>query len=332
MNLTKEEYKTIVDQSQILIWRSNTETLCDYFNSAWLKFTGRTIEQELGNGWAEGVHPDDFDRCLKIYLSHFEKRKIFEMEYRLRRYDGKYRWIFDRGVPFYDNDGEFKGYIGSCFDIHQSHNHQSEIKNRLEEKSILLKEVHHRVKNNLQLISSLMSLQALDVHDQLIKQMYHQTKLRINAIALVHEKLYHSENLAEVDYDEYLKSLAENLLYSTVSLPRIKLNYSCDAIKLNSDIAISLGILINEILTNAVKYGTIENDNPIIDISLKESMPYSYLLEIGDNGHGFEMNESFKTKKTLGLSLINELTKQLHGNLKIDNTENGVKFSLQFEN
>jgi diguanylate cyclase (GGDEF)-like protein/PAS domain S-box-containing protein len=115
--LSFEEYKILVEQAPIMIWRSDTTTACDYFNERWLVFTGRAMEQEIGNGWAEGVHPDDFDRCLKIYVDAFQRREIFEMEYRLRRHDGQYRWIFDRGVPFKGPDGNFAGYIGSCIDV-----------------------------------------------------------------------------------------------------------------------------------------------------------------------------------------------------------------------
>lgn len=115
--LSSSEYQTLVEQSPILIWRSGTDMLCNYFNERWLAFTGRTMDQEIGNGWTEGVHSEDFDRCLQIYTSHFEREEIFEMEYRLKRHDGEYRWIFDRGVPFYP-DGVFAGYIGSCIDVH----------------------------------------------------------------------------------------------------------------------------------------------------------------------------------------------------------------------
>jgi PAS domain S-box-containing protein len=117
MQLSFIEYQNLVEQAPIMIWRAGTDKLCDYFNDRWLSFTGKSMEQEIGNGWAEGVHPEDFDRCVRYYIENFDARRIFEMEYRLRRNDGAYRWIFDRGVPFYDKEGAFLGYIGSCIDI-----------------------------------------------------------------------------------------------------------------------------------------------------------------------------------------------------------------------
>jgi PAS domain S-box-containing protein len=115
--LTPTEYRLLIEHSPVMVWRSGLDAHCDYFNATWLAFTGRTLEQEMGDGWAEGVHPDDFDACVAYYLDHFHRREPFEMEYRLRRHDGEYRWIFDRGVPFTDDAGAFAGYIGSCVDV-----------------------------------------------------------------------------------------------------------------------------------------------------------------------------------------------------------------------
>jgi PAS domain S-box-containing protein len=100
-----------------MIWRSKTSAECDYFNDRWLQFRGRSMEQEYGNQWAEGVHPGDFHRCLSTYLEAFGKREPFEMEYRLKRHDGEYRWILDKGAPFFTESNEFQGFIGSCIDV-----------------------------------------------------------------------------------------------------------------------------------------------------------------------------------------------------------------------
>jgi PAS domain S-box-containing protein len=114
---SEQRFRRVADSAPVLIWMSGTEKLCTFFNQGWLNFTGRTLEQEMGNGWASGVHPEDFERCLAIYSGAFDARREFEMEYRLRRFDGKYRWIVDYGVPRFESDATFCGYIGTCVDI-----------------------------------------------------------------------------------------------------------------------------------------------------------------------------------------------------------------------
>ncbi|MDP4030409.1 MAG: PAS domain S-box protein, partial [Gallionella sp.] len=111
------QYRTLADSSQALIWTSGTDKLCNYFNKTWIDFTGRTLEQELGNGWSEGIHPDDYQRCLEVYVSAFGRREKFSVDYRLRHHSGKYRWIKFDGSPRYDSEGVFIGYIGHCLDI-----------------------------------------------------------------------------------------------------------------------------------------------------------------------------------------------------------------------
>ena len=114
---SEERFRLMADFAPVLIWMSGPDNLCTYFNKRWLDFTGRSLDQERGNGWAEGVHPDDLQRCLDTYTQAFERREEFRMEYRLRRHDGEYRWIFGIGVPRFNQDGSFAGYIGSCVDV-----------------------------------------------------------------------------------------------------------------------------------------------------------------------------------------------------------------------
>jgi len=110
-------FRTLADSGQALIWTSGIDKKCNYFNQPWLRFTGRSLEQEMGNGWAKGVHPDDLQQCFDIYVGAFDRREKFSMEYRVRNVSGEYRWILDDGTPRYDSNGEFIGYIGHCLDI-----------------------------------------------------------------------------------------------------------------------------------------------------------------------------------------------------------------------
>ncbi|MBI5617214.1 MAG: EAL domain-containing protein [Gammaproteobacteria bacterium] len=113
---SEQRFKIMADSAPVLIWVADTDKRCIWFNQPWHEFTGRTIDEEFGDGWAEGVHADDLERCFATFVEHFDRREPFHMEYRLRRHDGEYRWIHDNGVPRFEN-GEFRGYIGSCIDI-----------------------------------------------------------------------------------------------------------------------------------------------------------------------------------------------------------------------
>jgi PAS domain S-box-containing protein len=123
----------VMDAAPVMIWVSDNDKRCVWFNRPWLAFTGRAMSQEVGNGWAEGVHPADFDDCLRIYNSCFDGRLSFRMQYRLRRNDGAYHWIDDIGIPRFARDGTFLGYIGSCVDIHEQREAQAEQLRRLVE-------------------------------------------------------------------------------------------------------------------------------------------------------------------------------------------------------
>jgi PAS domain S-box-containing protein len=141
-------FRLTADAAPVMIWISGIDKLCTWFNKPWLEFVGRAMEQELGNGWSENVHPGDFDRCLKTYVDAFDARQTFSMEYRLRRHDGEYRWVLDNGIPLWEPAGKFAGYIGTCIDI-------TERKQIEDHKSMLIAELDHRVKNTLACVAAI---------------------------------------------------------------------------------------------------------------------------------------------------------------------------------
>jgi PAS domain S-box-containing protein len=139
---SEERFRVVADAAPVLIWMAGVDKLCTFFNKPWLEFTGRSIEQELGNGWAEGVHPDDLQKCLEIYTQAFDARQPFVMQYRLRRNDGEYRWLSDQGVARHTAQGGFAGYIGSCVDVTELMR-QEEALREFEERVVLAAQAAH---------------------------------------------------------------------------------------------------------------------------------------------------------------------------------------------
>ena len=146
---TESRFKNMADAAPVLLWMSRSDGLCTFFNQTWLDFTGRSLDEEWGVGWAEGVHFEDFQRCMDTYIDAFNDRQVFEMEYRLRRHDGVYRWILDRGTPRYLPDGTFAGYIGSCADITERKQLEVELRKAVKVREEFLSMASHELRTPL---------------------------------------------------------------------------------------------------------------------------------------------------------------------------------------
>ena len=215
---------------------------------------------------------------------------------------------------------------------HNLYRTKMEIEERIHEKDTLLKEVHHRVKNNLQTVSSLLSLQSRGIKDEKVKNLIKSSQNRVISMAMVHEMLYMREDLSKIDYKSYVEELSEYLVKSVKGADsNVKVNINIPQIELGIDTAIPLGLLINEALTNALKYGIKGNDQGEIHIDLEKTGDKDYVLNIGDNGVGFSEEVNFKNTRSLGLKLIHNLTRQLKGTIIRDFSKKGTNYIVNFK-
>lgn len=212
----------------------------------------------------------------------------------------------------------------------QKNNKELNVLNK--EKDILLKEVHHRVKNNLQIITSLLSLQALDIKDEKVNKVFKDSQYRINAMALVHEMLYQSENLSLVDYGKYIVKLVQSLVNSySDGLHEVELDFDLPELLLSIDVAIPLGIMINEMITNSMKYAFKDISDRLIYIHIKKLNHNSFELKIGDNGAGYEDTLFHGRNSSLGMKLIQNLTIQINGSIQKNNQKKGTHYLINFQ-
>lgn len=203
---------------------------------------------------------------------------------------------------------------------------------RIKEKETLLQEVHHRVKNNLQTVSSLLSLQSRGIEDQKVKNLIKSSQNRVISMAMVHEMLYMRDDLSKIEYKSYVEELSEYLVKSVKGADsKVQVNINIPQIELGIDTAIPLGLLINEALTNALKYGIKDNDEGVIHIELQKKADKNYVLNIGDNGVGFPEEVNFKNSRSLGLKLIHNLARQLKGSIKRDLSKKGTNYIIKFQ-
>ncbi|HEY8207664.1 MAG TPA: histidine kinase dimerization/phosphoacceptor domain -containing protein [Myxococcaceae bacterium] len=316
-------FRLMADHSPVMLWRSDQTSECDWFNQVWLAFRGRPLERELGKGWSEGVHPEDLKRCMKTFLDAFQGRRGFRMEYRLRRGDGEYRWVLDTGAPRFSLRGEFEGFIGSCIDItdlREAQEHarrlNAELEGRLREREVLLREVHHRVKNNLQLISSLINLQMGASGDP--AALAEEGRIRIRSMALVHEKLYESRSLEFVDFSSYVRDLVR-MVEAAIGRPgQVEVRVEADPVSLGVDQAIPCGLLLNELLTNALKHAFPGGRRGRVDVKVSRLGDRSAMVEVCDDGVGLPASLDLKAPATLGLAMVQKLSQQLRAELSVD--------------
>lgn len=292
------------------------------------------------NAYIESIlHPDDKDRVVEDYLNNLDPSSAisnYKNTYRIVL-EGKVKHIESYVIFMRNEQGKIQRIIGACLDVTERKEAEDLLISN-EEKAVLLKEIHHRVKNNLQVITSLLSLQSNFLEDSKQRKIFADSQYRINSMAIVHELLYQSDNLSKLDYQDYLQKLSQYLISSIKGADNnITLSLDVANIKLNIDTAIPLGLLINEVLTNSLKYGIKDDQKGCISIRIfqatapSQGNKPSYILEIGDDGVGYPTTINYRNSKSLGLKLIHNLTRQLEGSITKDLDKKGTNYIIAFK-
>jgi two-component system, sensor histidine kinase PdtaS len=304
----EHQFRMLADNAPVMIWRADVTKACDFLNKPWLDFSGRTMEQELGFGWAEAVHPEDYDRCMGIYTTAFDAREAFTMPYRLRRHDGEYRWLLDNGRPYHDDSGSFAGYFGSCIDI-------TDMKRALDDKDVLLREVHHRVRNNMQLISSLLEMQSTIAVVPETKATLQDAAGRVRSIALAQMQLHGAEGFSNVDLGEYLRSLV-----TAVGAMQTRIVFEVDVghIPFSLDRAVPVGLIVNELLTNSLKHAFPNRETGTVRVEGRRAVDGTVTITVSDDGVGLPSAELMDRARTLGYRLVKRLSGQVGAAISVE--------------
>jgi len=321
---SEERFRHVANAAPVMIWMSAPDRLCTYFNQPWLNFTGRPLHAELGDGWLEGVHPEDSQHCMQAYVAAFDRREPFEVEYRLRRHDGEYRWVSDRGVPRFNLDNSFAGYIGSCIDVTDRKLVQeslSDISRKLikaqeEERAWIARELHDDINQRIALVTvnlerlqkDFSSLAPAATSQRLEEIRELLSGLGSDVQALSHH--LHSSKLEYLGIAAATASLCKEL--SAEHGIEIQLHTDKITTKLPPEIALCLFRVLQEGLQNAVKHSGSRH----VEVSLSGATDVIELT-VRDSGIGFDLEEAI-TGSGLGLTSMKERLKLVHGEFFID--------------
>jgi PAS domain S-box-containing protein len=319
---SEERFRLMADTAPALIWMSGTDKLCTYFNKTWLDFTGRSMDSELGNGWAEGVHAEDLRRCLDTYTHAFDRGEEFRMEYRLRRHDGEYRWVIDNGVPRFDQERSFVGYIGTCVDITDRKLAETALANvsrrmieaQEQERTRIARELHDDIGQRLALLAiNLPQLHQGSADLPGVRSRVGELQNQISEIATDIQTLSHRLHSSKLEYlglatamrgfcKEFGEQQKVEIDFETHDLPSA----------LSPDISLCFFRILQEALHNSVKYSGVRH----FDVR-SWGTPNEVHLTVSDSGSGFDI-EAAKKGRGLGLISMEERLKILNGTLSIE--------------
>ena len=328
---SEAKYRTIFENTGNAALILDEDTTISHANEVADEIFGYRGEDVVGKkSWTEFIYKDDLKFMKKYHDLRRSDPKAVPQSYELRLIDahGKMRCAFITVAMIPGT----KQSVASLTDITERKAAEEMLKASLQEKEILLKEVHHRVKNNLQVVSSLLSLQSECIKDKQTVEMFRESQNRIKSMALIHEKLYRSKDISKINFSEYIRSLSGNLVRSYETVSGVRLNLNVEDIYLGIDSAIPCGLIINELVSNSLKHafpaGSKSSEGEI-KIEFLRDDNNKFKLTVSDNGIGFPRDVDFQQTESLGLQLVRILTDQLSGSIELHRSS-GTKFIITF--
>ncbi|EPR44670.1 signal transduction histidine kinase [Desulfovibrio sp. X2] len=327
----RREQALLFTLSPDLLCIVDTDARLRQINPAWGKALGYEAEELLGRGWRDTVMDEDAFLASSATAKVLRGIPVFQVEVRHSCKDGTTRWIAWSAQPLLDAGMIF--CIGR--DMTERRAYEEQLRRSLEEKDILLREIHHRVKNNLQIISSLLNLQSGGIDDPGLQEIFAESRNRITTLALVHESIYRSHDLARVDFAAYLKNLASRLVASFQRGSRISLAVDAQALSLPMDKAIPCGLILNELITNAVRHAFVGRAGGSLRLRMRREQE-QIVLSVSDDGVGMPEVADISEAKSLGLMLVRGLVEQLKGDVSIEpgqdeaGEKSGTRVTLSF--
>ncbi len=325
---SEEQFRILANLAPIGIYLSDPKGNCDYVNQRWCEMAGMDLPDALGLGWVNGLHPDDRELIFNNWQQMVESNGTWGLEYRFQKPDGTVTLVYGLATPVCDSTGKIVQYVGTNMDITDRKRAEELIQRSLEEKTVMLKEIHHRVKNNMQVITSLLNLQAREITDDAVRALFEESRGRISSMALIHERLYRSEDLAHIDFREYLQSLTTDISH-TFGTPGVTITVGMESVALNVNVGIPCGLIVNELVSNSLKHAFPDGRKGTIRVGITRAGEDSNILVVSDDGIGFPASIDFRNTTSLGLKLVNVLIGQIHGTVEMS-VDGGTKFSITF--
>jgi len=302
-------------------------------NRRFCQIVGYTPDELLDLGFQDLTHPDDLEDKMEMLQCIIDGEvDTYSMEKRYLRKDSTVVWVNLVVTVVRDEAGAPDHFIGVIDDITERRRSQQVLQSSLAEKEVLLREIHHRVKNNMQVISSLLNLQSHGAEDERLVRLFEESQNRVRAMALIHEILYENSNLARIDLGEYVSKLATSLIrmYGTDS-GRVDLNIKASGVTLEMDDTMPCGLVINELLSNSLKYAFPDGKNGEISIEASRDDTGPLVLKVSDDGIGLPDEVDYRNTETMGMRLVTGLVEsQLGGRVSLDRTH-GTCFTITFE-